>query len=151
MGPTSIAEAVWEVLMEWEVRTRWLHSRLACDGPRGRRVRVGGRSELEVGVLVVERNFAESSGEVACDHFRKRHEPSARVGAMVRQRWKDPAASAVQTQDPKTKVSPRLKATVGLMVIEVVKFAMRSSARAPTRRASCRCFRPATYQGEYPR
>jgi hypothetical protein len=30
-------------------------------------------------VLVVERNFAESSGEVARDHFRKRHEPSARV------------------------------------------------------------------------
>jgi hypothetical protein len=28
---------------------------------------------------------------------------------------------------------------------------MRSPARAPTWRASCRCFRPATYQGEYPR
>jgi predicted outer membrane protein len=38
----------------------------------------------------------------------------------------------VQTQDPKTKVSPRLKATDGLMEIEAVKFAMRSSARAPT-------------------
>jgi hypothetical protein len=57
----------------------------------------------------------------------------------------------VQTQDPKTKVSPRLKATVGLMKIEAVEFAMRSSARSPTWRASCRCFRPATYQGEYPR
>jgi hypothetical protein len=55
----------------------------------------------------------------------------------------------VQTEDPKTKVLPRLKATVGLMEIEVVEFAMRSSARSSTWRASCRCFRPATYQGEY--
>jgi hypothetical protein len=31
-------------------------------------------------VLVVERNFAEFSGEVASDHLGKRHEPSARVG-----------------------------------------------------------------------
>jgi hypothetical protein len=38
----------------------------------------------------------------------------------------------VQTQDPKTKVSPRLKATVGLMKIEAVKFTIRSSVRAPT-------------------
>jgi hypothetical protein len=34
VGLASDAEAVWEVLMEWEVRTRWLNSRLACDGPR---------------------------------------------------------------------------------------------------------------------
>jgi hypothetical protein len=33
------------------------------------------------------------------------------LGGMVRRRWKDPAPSAVQTQAPKTKVSPRLKAT----------------------------------------
>jgi hypothetical protein len=32
MGPTSVAEALWEVLMEWDVSTRWLRSRLACDG-----------------------------------------------------------------------------------------------------------------------
>jgi hypothetical protein len=38
----------------------------------------------------------------------------------------------VQTQEPKTKVSLRLKATVGLMKIEAVEFAMRSSARYPT-------------------
>jgi hypothetical protein len=30
----------------------------------------------------------------------------------------------VQTQDPKTKVSPRLKATVGLMQIEAIEFTM---------------------------
>jgi hypothetical protein len=47
------------------------------------------------------------------------------------------------------KVSPRLKATIGLMKIEAVEFSMRSSARSPTWRASCRCFRPATYQGEF--
>jgi hypothetical protein len=31
-------------------------------------------------VLVVERNFAEFSGEIARDYFRKRHEASLRVG-----------------------------------------------------------------------
>jgi hypothetical protein len=41
---------------------------------------------------------------------------------MLRRRWKDPAPSAVQTQEPKTKVSSRLKATVGLMKMEVVEF-----------------------------
>jgi hypothetical protein len=73
------------------------------------------------------------------------------LGNMVRQCWKEPALLAVQTQEPKTKVSPWLKAIVGLMKIEAVEFAMRSSARAPTWHASCRCFRPANYQGEYPR
>jgi hypothetical protein len=77
--------------------------------------------------------------------------PVLGLGVMVRRRWKDPAPSAVQTQDPKTKVSPWLKVTVGLMKIEAVEFAMRSSARSPTWRANCWCFRPATYQGGYPR
>jgi hypothetical protein len=36
------------------------------------------------------------------------------LGGMVRRRWKDPAPSAVQTQAPNTKVSPRLKVMVGL-------------------------------------
>jgi hypothetical protein len=31
-------------------------------------------------MLVVERNFAKFSGEGACDHFGKCHEPSLRVG-----------------------------------------------------------------------
>jgi hypothetical protein len=31
-------------------------------------------------VLVVERNFAEFSSEIARDYFGKRHEPSLRVG-----------------------------------------------------------------------
>jgi hypothetical protein len=34
VGLASDAEAVWEVLMEWGVRTRCLDSGLACDGPR---------------------------------------------------------------------------------------------------------------------
>jgi hypothetical protein len=93
--------------------------------------------------LVVERNFAEFSGEFARDYFRKRHDPVLGSGVMV--------PSAMHTQDLKTKVSPWLKATVGLMEIKVVEFAMRSSARSPTWRVSCRCFRPATYQEEYPR
>jgi hypothetical protein len=82
--------------------------------------------------LDVERNFAEFSGEIVGDYFRKRHEPGLRVGVMVRRRWKDPTPSAVQTQELKTKVSQRLKVTVGLMKIEAVEFAMRSSARSPT-------------------
>jgi hypothetical protein len=75
--------------------------------------------------------------------------PVLGLGIMVRRRWKEPAPSAVQTQEPKMKVSSWLKATVGLMRIEAVEFTMRSSVRSPTWRASCRCFRPATYQGEY--
>jgi hypothetical protein len=142
-----VQEVVWEVLVEWGVCTRWLDSRLACDGPRRRRVRVGVGSKLKVGVMVVERNFAEFSGEFARDYFGKHHEARARVGIH----GEDPAPSVVHTQDPKMKVSPRLKATAGLMKTETVEFAMRSSTRAPTRRASCRCFRPATYQGEYSR
>jgi hypothetical protein len=43
VGLASDVEVVWEVLMEWGVRTRWLDSRLACDGPWGGRVRGGVR------------------------------------------------------------------------------------------------------------
>jgi hypothetical protein len=50
--------------------------------------------------------------------------PVSGLGDMVRRRWKDPAPSAVQTQELKTKVSPRLKATVGLMKMEAVEFAI---------------------------
>jgi hypothetical protein len=46
------------------------------------------------------------------------------LGGMVRRRWKDQAPSVVQTQAPKKKVSPRLKATVGLMQTGAVEFAM---------------------------
>jgi hypothetical protein len=132
MGPASIAEAIWEVLVERDINTRWLSSWLACDGSWGRRGRVGGGSGLEVSVLVVERNFAEFSGEVARDYFGKRHDPGLRVGCHGEAVLKEPALSAVQTQDPKMKVSSRLKATVGLMRIEAVEFAMRSSARSST-------------------
>jgi hypothetical protein len=64
--------------------------------------------------MVEERNFSELAGESACDNFRSVTKPVSGLGGMVRQRWKDPAPSAVHTQAPKTKVSPRLKATVGL-------------------------------------
>jgi hypothetical protein len=74
--------------------------------------------------LVVERNFAEFSDEIARDYFGKRHEPSLRVGRHGEAAWKDPVPSAVQTQEPKTKVSPRLKATVGLMKMEAVEFSI---------------------------
>jgi hypothetical protein len=102
-------------------------------------------------VLVEERDFAEFSGEFARDCFGSITSLVLGLGVMVRRRWKDLVLSAVHTQDPKMKVSPRLKAMIGLMKTEGVEFAMRSSARTPTWHASCRCLRPATYQGEYPR
>jgi hypothetical protein len=77
--------------------------------------------------------------------------PVLGLGVMVRRRWKDPALSAVHTQDPKTKVSPRLSAMIGLMKIEAVEFTMRYLVGSPTSHASFWCFRSATYQAEYPR
>jgi hypothetical protein len=50
--------------------------------------------------------------------------PVSGLGGMVRRRWKDPAPSAVQTQVPKMKVSPRLKAMVALRQTGAVEFAM---------------------------
>jgi hypothetical protein len=63
-------------------------------------------------VLVVERNFAELSGEFARDYFGKRHEPSARVGShgeaalersgavsSARSRPEDEGVTAVESGD----------------------------------------------------
>jgi hypothetical protein len=75
-------------------------------------------------VLVVERNFAEFSGEIARDYYGKRTRSVFGLGGMVMRRWKESTPSAVQTQEPKTKVSLRLKATFGLMKIEAVEFAI---------------------------
>jgi hypothetical protein len=50
--------------------------------------------------------------------------PVSGLGGMARQRWKDPASSAVQNQELKTKVLPRLKATVGLVKMEAIEFAI---------------------------
>jgi hypothetical protein len=64
--------------------------------------------------MVEKRNFAELASEFACDNSGSVTKPVLGLGGMVRRCWKDPALLAVQTQAPKTKVSPRLKATVGL-------------------------------------
>jgi hypothetical protein len=56
-------------------------------------------------------NFPASSPVTTSGSFTK---PVFGLGCMVRRRWKEPAPSAVQTQAPNTKVSPQLKATVGL-------------------------------------
>jgi hypothetical protein len=64
--------------------------------------------------MIEKRNFAELAGEFAVTTSGSVTKPVSGLGGMVRRRWKDPAPSAVQTQAPKTKVSPRLKATVGL-------------------------------------
>jgi hypothetical protein len=65
-------------------------------------------------VVVEELNFAELAGEFACATSGSVTKPVFGLGGMVRRRWKEPAPSALQTQAPNTKVSPRLKATVGL-------------------------------------
>jgi hypothetical protein len=49
-------------------------------------------------VLVVERNFAELSGEIARDYFRKRHEPSLRVGRHGEAALE--GSSAINSADP---------------------------------------------------
>jgi hypothetical protein len=72
--------------------------------------------------------------------------PVLGLGVIVRRRWKDPVPPG-----PEDEGVARLKAMIGLMKTEAVEFAMRSSMRSPTWRTSYRCFRPATYQGEYPR
>jgi hypothetical protein len=95
-------------------------------------------------VLVIKRNFIEFSSEFARDYFGKRHEPSARVGSHGE-------AALEGHPKPEDEGVATIESGIGLVKTETVEFAMRSSARAPTWRASCRCFRPATYQGEYPR
>jgi hypothetical protein len=50
-------------------------------------------------VLVVERNFAEFSGEFARDYFGKRHEPSARVGSYGEAAFE--GSGAVNTAHPR--------------------------------------------------
>jgi hypothetical protein len=64
--------------------------------------------------MVEERNFAELVGEFACDNFRKCHEAGLRVGRHGEAALERSRAVSSATQAPKTKVSPRLKATVGL-------------------------------------
>jgi hypothetical protein len=58
-GPAGVAGATRGELAGWGDHMRWLSSRLACDSPRRRRVRVGSGLELVVGVMVEERNFTE--------------------------------------------------------------------------------------------
>jgi hypothetical protein len=75
-------------------------------------------------VLVVERNFAEFSGEIGCDYFGKRHEPNLRVRRHGEVALEGP--SAISSADPGAEDEgvARLKAMVGLMKIEAIEFAM---------------------------
>jgi hypothetical protein len=75
-------------------------------------------------VVVVERNFAEFSGEIARDYFGKHHEASLRVGRHSEAALEGSGTVGSAGMEPKTKVSPRLKATVGLMKIVAVEFAI---------------------------
>jgi hypothetical protein len=75
-------------------------------------------------MLVEERNSPNFLARLPVTASGSVTSPVSGLGGMVRRRWKDPAPSAVQTQEPKTKVSPWFKATVGLMKTEAVEFAM---------------------------
>jgi hypothetical protein len=113
-GPAGVAGATRGALAGWGDHMRWLSSRLACGSPRRRPVRVGSGPELKVSVLIEKRNFAEQPASSPVTTSGSVTKPVSGSGGMVRLRWKDPAPSAVQTQAPKMKVSPWLKATVGL-------------------------------------
>jgi hypothetical protein len=65
--------------------------------------RVGGGSRLEVGVLIVERNFAEFSGEIARDHLRKCHEPGLQVGCHGEAALEGPSAISCADPGPEDK------------------------------------------------
>jgi hypothetical protein len=52
-------------------------------------------------VLVVERNFAEFSGEIARDYFGKRHEPGLRVGRHGEATLE--GSGAISNADPRTE------------------------------------------------
>jgi hypothetical protein len=75
-------------------------------------------------MLVVKQNFTEFSARSPVTTSGSVTRPVFGLGGIVRRRWKDPVPSAVQTQEPKMKVSPRLKAAVRLMKIETVEFAI---------------------------
>jgi hypothetical protein len=67
-------------------------------------------------VKVKKRNFTELSGEFARDNFGERHEACLRVGRHGEAALE--GSCAITNADPsaeKTKVSPQLKAMVGLM------------------------------------
>jgi uncharacterized protein YndB with AHSA1/START domain len=84
VGPAGVAETVWKVLMQWDHLKRWLKSRLTCDGPGGRRVRVGGGSRLEVGDLAIERNFAKFLVSVFMTTSGSGTSPVSGFGVLVR-------------------------------------------------------------------
>jgi hypothetical protein len=52
-------------------------------------------------VFVVERNFAEFSGEITRDYFGKRHEPGLRVGRHGEATLE--GSSAISSADPETE------------------------------------------------
>jgi hypothetical protein len=52
-------------------------------------------------MLVVERNFAELSGEIARDYFGKRHEPSLQVGRHGEAALE--GSGAVSSADPRAE------------------------------------------------
>jgi hypothetical protein len=67
-------------------------------------------------MLVVERNFAEFSGEIARDNVGKRHEPSLWVGRH--------GEAALEGTDAVSSAVGLMKTTVGLMKMEAIEFSI---------------------------
>jgi hypothetical protein len=74
--------------------------------------------------MVEERNFAELAGKFARDNFRKRHEAGLRVGRHGEAALEGSRTVGSAHPSAEMKVSPRLKAMVGLTQTGAVEFAM---------------------------
>jgi hypothetical protein len=102
-------------------------------------------------MMVEERNFAELAGELACDNLRKRHEAGLRDGRHGEAALE--GSCVVSSANPSAE-NEGVAAVEGDGCLEVdrsrrVRHVI--SSEIPTWRASCRCFRLATYYGEYPK
>jgi hypothetical protein len=64
--------------------------------------------------LVVEQNFAEFSGEFACDHFGRHHEPSARVGSYGEAVLERPGAVSSANPGPEDEGVAAIESNGGL-------------------------------------
>ena len=101
-------------------------------------------SSLSESEIEISPKFSTNSSIEACVSV---EDLSFDSGVGAKKRRNDPAPSATQTQEPKTKVSLCWKATVSLMMTRAIEFASGSTTRSPTWRASCQCFRHRAYDG----
>jgi hypothetical protein len=102
-------------------------------------------------VLDVEQNFAEFSGEIARDYFGKRQEASLLVGRHGEAALEGSGAVNSADQGAEDEGVAAVEGDSWLDEDGSSRVRHMIFGESPTRHTSCRCFRPATYQGEYPR